>query len=199
MLNVGVIYGMDTRIRDLRHQRFGSLEAIDIDASRHLAGRGNFWVCRCDCGNTCSVRVDSLRRMRTTSCGCKKKISSHQKGHPRWTGHEEISGSKWKQITRSAKERGIPFNLSIREAWNLFLLQGRKCALSGRLLHFAKSDEDYKANASLDRIDSSRGYTIENVQWIDKDINYMKNDMEEGDFLKACEEITMYQKKFEND
>jgi hypothetical protein len=43
-----------------------------------------------------------------------------------------------------------------------------------------------KATASLDRIDSSKGYTIENVQWVHAIINNMKWDMPQSEFLSFC-------------
>ena len=43
--------------------------------------------------------------------------------------------------------------------------------------------------ASLDRIDSSKGYTKNNVQWLHKDINIMKRDFPEEKFLFLCKQI----------
>lgn len=43
--------------------------------------------------------------------------------------------------------------------------------------------------ASLDRIDSSKGYEIGNVQFISTAINYMKNTMSHEDTLKLCKII----------
>ena len=42
------------------------------------------------------------------------------------------------------------------------------------------------ATASLDRIDSDGAYTIDNVQWIHKDINVMKNSFSEEYFMYLC-------------
>ena len=44
-------------------------------------------------------------------------------------------------------------------------------------------------SASLDRIDSKKGYTEENVQWIHKDVNSMKMDYNEDYFIKMCQLI----------
>lgn len=49
--------------------------------------------------------------------------------------------------------------------------------------------------ASLDRIDSLKGYTIDNVQWIHKHINYMKIDLTEQEFFHFIKQIYEYRLK----
>lgn len=58
-------------LKDLKGQRFGRLIAIERDTSKPM-GKGQFayWHCKCDCGNSCSVRGDHLRDGTTQSCGC---------------------------------------------------------------------------------------------------------------------------------
>ena len=43
-----------------------------------------------------------------------------------------------------------------------------------------------ETTASLDRIDSLLGYTIDNVQWVHKDINRIKFDMSQCRFVELC-------------
>lgn len=112
--------------------------------------------------------------------------------NPRWTGHGEICGSHWKTIVYSAKYRNIEFDITIEQAWNLFVSQDRRCALSGELIFFAENDSDFKfgfKTASLDRIDSKSGYIVGNVQWVDKEINRMKGSLSQSDFIKICTKI----------
>ena len=56
---------------DLTGHRFGKLVVIARDTSRK--GRV-YWLCQCDCGNTCSVLAANLKdrpgRKGTKSCGC---------------------------------------------------------------------------------------------------------------------------------
>lgn len=47
--------------------------------------------------------------------------------------------------------------------------------------------------ASLDRIDSLKGYTLDNVQWIHKDLNYMKCDYEENEYIEWCKKVAAFQ------
>ena len=48
---------------------------------------------------------------------------------------------------------------------------------------------DYVITASLDSIDSSLGYTIDNIQWIHKQINIMKNVYSNSDLIDICYKI----------
>lgn len=52
---------------DLTGQHFGKLTVLSKDKSR---GKHTYWICRCDCGQTTSVRTNSLMTGHTKSCGC---------------------------------------------------------------------------------------------------------------------------------
>lgn len=78
--------------------------------------------------------------------------------------------------------------MTIQDAWDLFLIQNRRCALSGALLEFPANGRE-KGTASLDRIDSGKGYVPGNVQWVHKRVNIMKNVVEQEEFLKWCSRI----------
>ena len=43
--------------------------------------------------------------------------------------------------------------------------------------------------ASLDRIDSKLGYTSNNIQWVHKDLNYMKSDLDQSVFIEWCRKV----------
>ena len=42
---------------------------------------------------------------------------------------------------------------------------------------------------SLDRIDSTKGYTIDNVQWVHKYINLMKHQLTQQQFIDFCKKV----------
>lgn len=50
-------------------------------------------------------------------------------------------------------------------------------------------DAAHKQTASLDRIDNTKGYTEDNVQWVHKIINKMKSDLTQEDFIMWCKRI----------
>lgn len=111
--------------------------------------------------------------------------------HPLWRGYGDISMTYWKNVKHGAKLRHIPFEISIEEVWELYLLQNKKCALTGRSIGFEASKNN---SASLDRIDSSKPYVKSNVQWVHKDVNFAKQSLSVEVFVKLCEEVTKYAK-----
>jgi hypothetical protein len=114
-----------------------------------------------------------------------------------WKGYEEITGSYFKTIKNRAKLKNQEFSITIKEIWELYLKQDKKCALSGIPIYFQKIAGDkyrQEQTASLDRIDSSKGYIQGNIQWVHKDINKMKNTLDEHIFIKLCNEVSNYNK-----
>lgn len=135
----------------------------------------------CDCGNTGIV---AKRRIGLNkSCGCDNK---------RKTGCGEISGHYWSRVCRHAKSRHIDVNITINQAWEKFLEQSRKCIFTGRILTFGNVTKKIPQTASLDRIDSNKDYTIDNVQWVHKQINVAKHILADDEFIKMCKEVVNY-------
>lgn len=138
------------------------------------------WLCKCVCGNTTKVRTTQLKSGRIVSCGCYRK---RHRNH-RWKGYCGVSGGRIAEIRLRAKKKNIPFDLTAKFLWDLFEKQNRKCAITG-------IEIDLDSNGSLDRIDSTRGYTEDNVWWTDTSINKMKLDFKLSDFLDMCEQVTL--------
>jgi len=90
-------------------------------------------------------------------------------------------------ISRHKKHKYVEFNITLKYLWELFTIQERRCALSNIEL----SLDSINFTASLDRIDSTKGYIIGNVQWLHKDINFMKNNLPLNVFLEWMKLITL--------
>lgn len=59
--------------QDLTGKRFGRLLVVERDGFDK--NRKAMWICQCDCGSTCSVRANHLRRGLINSCGCLRSVS----------------------------------------------------------------------------------------------------------------------------
>lgn len=159
------------------------------------AGRRNgkiMWKVVCQCGRSNKVETGSLIGGNSTQCNsCKYPTKSE---HYNWKGCGEISGTLWSRVgyesTRRSKK--LPVEITLEYTWNLFLKQNRKCALSGLLIKFGSYATKDETTASLDRIDSNKGYIEGNVQWVHKTINKMKQDLTDEQFLEFCRHVYMH-------
>lgn len=174
--------------KNIKGQKFNKLTVIEFS---HLSkSRHAIWKCKCDCGNETTAQSRLLVNGTKKSCGC----LTHQIGNKSltWKGYGELSKSHFSKIIREAKSRNLEFNIDIKFLWELYLKQNKKCALSGEYIIFRSQVHISDGNASLDRIDSSKGYIEGNVQWVHKDINFMKQNLPENKFFEWCKKIYIY-------
>jgi hypothetical protein len=177
----------------LDNKKFG---ALTVTKRGSYDNRGRFnWICQCDCGNIKEVAGRHLISGRTKSCGC--FYTSRGNKSIKWKGHGDLSSSYFSDVKNKAKARNLLFTITIEDAWNLFLQQNKKCALTGLDIHLR--DETKLKTASLDRIDSSKGYTIDNIQWVHKDVNLIKMDFDQDYFIYICQLVChKHENKTEN-
>lgn len=174
---------------DICGEKFGILTPVKIDP--HRTDR-IYWECLCDCGTRKSVAAKHLRNGSVTSCGCQQyKIG---KDNPTWKGHEKISGKYWKTLQTNAYKRKLDFTISIEYAWSIYEKQCGKCALTGLPLTFKSKNDTCDGTASLDRIDSSKGYIDGNIQWVDKKVNTIKWDLSLDNFFRVCKMVVEHNK-----
>ena len=107
-------------------------------------------------------------------------------GERRKTGYQEITGTFWARVKHNAKTRGLSVEITMEDAWDVFVKQRGLCALSGVPIWFGAGAI---TTASLDRIDSSRPYTLNNIQWVHKTVNLMKGKISQEDFVFFCIEV----------
>ncbi len=174
------------RAYDLINQTFGQL-IVQKRFGKNKYGK-ILWLCKCNCGKYSTPTSGSLLSG-TRSCGCLKPDQKFGKNNPHWKGFGDICGGTWSRIKRGSELRKIEFNITIEETWNLFLKQDKKCALTKLPLKFASNSNASDGTASLDRIDSSKGYTIDNIQWVHKDINQIKWNLSQDYFIELCKLI----------
>lgn len=182
---------------DITNQKFGMLTAIrwvrNEKGKRKKTGEFcyfNYWEFKCDCGNIKVLRksrVKPICKSSIKSCGCLVAIKNRERNTKGYMG---ISGCQWSVVKRGARNRGIKFKLTLKEAWEVFEKQNGLCNLSGEKLYFSSVAPYYKGTtASLDRINSDIGYIKENIQWVHKYINIMKWDLTQNEFIEWCKKV----------
>ena len=190
-------HGVKTRPRGSRRSQkhdllglppFGRLTVLE-EAKKNR--RGTFWLCECLCGQQTVVASSDLKSGHTISCGC---YAEERQPYRSWKGHGEISGTYWSDLRKGAESHDLAFNITIEEAWSLYLKQERRCAMTGWLIGFARNRKTNKEEqtASLDRIEPSLGYFLTNVQWVHKDINRMKQSYSNERLVELCRAVVEY-------
>lgn len=138
-------------------------------------------VCRCSCGTEKPVDFRTLINGQSKGCvKCRNAPTPYGNCIPLVV----YNGFK-----RGAERRGLAFNISREFCYDLFIRQNRKCALTGLDIDFPENGSFKRRGnytASLDRINSDLDYDIDNVQWIHKIVNVMKNAFPQNDFVSMC-------------
>lgn len=155
-----------------------------------------FNTCECICGIIRDIKTWTLNNSKTKGCGC-----TNTKGRFKSQAIGDLSKSYYTTFKRSRLSKGISFSddINMEYLWDLFLNQNSKCAISGLDIflnrHWSEQNKGrIKSNhtfqtASIDRINNSKGYEIGNIQWVHKDINYMRGGLSIEDFIFMCRKV----------
>ena len=87
--------------------------------------------------------------------------------------------TKFKYHYRNIMKRNQEVNVTIEDLKNQWDEQNGICTFSGVKLilsSYSKIEKNPIFSASIDRIDSSKGYIKGNVRWVSRTVNWMKND-----------------------
>lgn len=94
----------------------------------------------------------------------------------------------------SAKVNSYKFNIGSNFLYELYKKQNGLCALSGIKLTILsnRTKRINNFNISIDRIDSSKGYTKDNIHLVCASINVMKLDHSTKEFVDLCKAVANY-------
>lgn len=146
-------------MKDWSGTSFGYIKLIKFLRSEVINKRHEYiYECECVCGITKEVKISNLKAGRTNSCGClRKKLQSERKIKP--DGYAATT-CLFKTYQEKAIERGYSFNLTREQV--IKLLAGN-CFFCGKEpLQIKKSKRSQLIYNGIDRVDNSKGYSIEN-------------------------------------
>lgn len=140
--------------------------------------------CRCKCGQELYVNKYTLEKgisVRCRACFGKTLIG---KSNPNFRGYENIPSWVITRGKRRAKQAGLQWDVDLEFLNSLYIAQKEKCGITGIPISLNEH------TASLDRIDSEKGYVRGNVWWVHKDVNIMKNGFELEYFAFICKKVS---------
>lgn len=168
--------GLD-KTNDLLGRTFGELTVIKYIGS--VNGKV-VWRCECSCGGEVDVNSGDLTRKDNKKITrCSNPIHRSGEMSSFWKGQFGISATYFRSLEAGATARGFCFEIDYEDMAKVFT---GYCALSGLPIKLG-------VDASLDRIDSSVGYTPDNIQWLHKDVNRIKSDLNQDYFINLCKKI----------
>ena len=183
---------------DRSGEKFGTWTALFVSGVKRVKNIVNnkittIWMysCKCDCGNINDVSIKDLMSGKSKNCmDCRDlNLKNHN-----WTGTKDIPRRVFSNIKKNADKRSMVFEITIDDIQKQWNNQKGLCYFTGQPLKFFPTKNREKDNilstqASLDRIDSTIGYTAENVVWTTKTINRSKSYFNKEDFVKMCEMV----------
>lgn len=182
-------------------EQYGEYRVVSTNVILSSDSKRMFNV-KCSCGREEFKRAAHLASGRCKSCkSCTSKRTA--KNHPPPTIFKGVGGlsrTHYSSIKHGAQRRDIKFDLTINYLWDLFLAQDKRCALTGLPLVLEPSIKNSNVNwdlitASVDRKNSDLGYIQDNVWWVHKEANRLKNNYPMSELLYWCNLIV---KKHDN-
>jgi len=156
-------------------QKFGDWNVLSLDGID--LNNKTLWKCRCSCGNESIVIGANLISGKSKccfDCGHNKKMKTHT-----------IPSSWWYKTMDQGRRRGHSWSLTEDEALEVLKSQDNRCLFSGLKLKFNPM------TASIDRVNNSKGYFVDNIQWVHKHINIMKHRYSNEYFVEMCQLVAV--------
>jgi len=119
---------------------------------------------------------------RTVANNKKRKGTKIGAKNPAWKGYKDVPGKVLSKLKRDAETRGISFQITLEDIQEKYEQQDMRCALTEIPVLFGM-------NASVDRIDSEKDYTKDNIQVVLNVVNIMKRDIPEDLFIMLCKSV----------
>lgn len=165
---------------------FGNWTVIDNTSVTYKKYRSKCIQVQCSCGKKTLLPPYALYTGQLTKCSsCGSKAGAAKRS----LSDCDVIDKYLSNIKYRSKKKGFDFDVDPEFLTELFYSQEEKCALTGMPLQLRQTSGDFDFSASLDRIDSSKGYTKDNVQWVHKIVNRMKSDYDQDEFIAICKSI----------
>lgn len=169
---------------------------------KNKISQGSIKAAICKCGE-----IDPLQFYKRTKNKCKKCVGIHASASYKnaMTNNEKVMAKRkynlayqkdnifhyrFTAASRRAKDRNIEFDITEEYLKTLYKNQNGCCYYTG--IPFNIDTKHY--TWSIDRVDSSKGYVMDNVVLAANIINSMKNELSVNEFIDIAKILVEYQK-----
>lgn len=158
--------------------KFGHLTVLNTYSTEKKG-----WKCLCDCGNISYRNIHDLKHRKLPSCGC-------QKGkHKIKPNKQHLKNKIFLSYKTNAAKKKLIFDLTFDQCLDLFERDCTYCGSPPSSNNKSETRKYYKGRKNqplhyefwfytgIDRIDTNKGYTIDNCIPCCKICNISKNDL----------------------
>ena len=148
------------------------------------------WLCVCACGTERAVSANTLREGTTLSCGCALKTLRKESRSP-----NTIEKTIFRGYRTGALSRGHVFELTLKEVEKLLYSDCTYCGDSPNDIKYFNTKNNGKDAThfiftnGIDRVDNTKGYTLENCVTCCKMCNQLKSNHTLETFFEKISKI----------
>ena len=185
------------KVIDITGQIFGRLKVVErrYPNTKHRHTR---WLCKCECGAEKIIDKGSLTSGKTKSCGCLLRENIRKRNKPKLAYGISNMRRIIEGYKRHAKKRGHEWNLTEEQFNELTQKDCYYCGAKPNNVRKARGNNgDYIYNG-IDRIDNTKGYTIDNIVPCCKTCNLAKNNLTLQEFKDWRKRLRINYKEWNN-
>lgn len=165
--------GTKPPLHDLVGKRFGKLVVI-CEAERK-PNTPRMWLCRCDCGNTTTVRGSHLTDGSTKSCGCVNSELLIERNTTHGDSHSRLYGVYRSMLQRCYNPNTAKYRIygalgvTVCDEWKESYESFKEWAYSNGY----RDDSPLRSHKiTIDRINPFGNYEPSNCRWVDAKVQY---------------------------
>lgn len=175
---------------DLSGKKIGKITVLNYSHSHIQPSKQKraMWDVECECGVIKKMSTSTLSNPKLLSCGCEFK-KRREGGFNKIQEGEANFNYIFLSYKHRAKNKKIDFELDKESFRNIIIQKCVYCNQFGKNHRTKRSCNGKFISNGIDRIDSSKGYTKDNIVPCCKICNQMKNNLSLKDFLNHIKNI----------